>query len=113
MNSPVQILELPTFENLENKGFSKKSIQKGFYVAYKDFRENPEANPLKTPSGKIEIYSSRLAGIAKTWVLKEDEVIHPLPIHADSFEHYGDPLMEKFPLQLTGFHYKAYSFDLW
>lgn len=76
-------------------------------MAYKDFRENPEANPLKTPSGKIEIYSSRLAEIAKTWALKEDEVIHPLPVHADSFEHYGDPLMEKFPLQLTGFHYKA------
>lgn len=34
-------------------------------------------------------------------------MIHPLPIHAQSFEHYGDPLMEKYPLQLSGFHYKA------
>ncbi|MFU2113862.1 DmsA/YnfE/YnfF family dimethyl sulfoxide reductase [[Pasteurella] aerogenes] len=99
--------ELPTFEEFRKQGIFKKVDPNGFYVAYKDFRENPEANPLKTPSGKIEIYSSRLAEIAKTWALKEDEVIHPLPVHADSFEHYGDPLMEKFPLQLTGFHYKA------
>lgn len=76
-------------------------------MAYKAFREDPQANPLKTPSGKIEIYSERLAEIAKTWSLKDDEVIHPLPVHADSFEHYGDKLMEKYPLQMTGFHYKA------
>ncbi|MCW1889067.1 hypothetical protein OK016_01885 [Vibrio chagasii] len=57
---------------------------------------------------RSEIHSEQLAEIAaKTWKLKEDEVIHPLPIYADSFEGHNDPLVEKYPLQLTGFHYKA------
>lgn len=105
--SRQQLPELPTFEEFRQQGIFKKVDPKGFYIAYKDFRDNPEANPLQTPSGKIEIYSSRLAEIARTWKLEKDEVIHPLPIHTDSFEHYGDPLMEKYPLQLSGFHYKA------
>ena len=105
--SRQKLPELPTFEEFRQQGIFKKVDPKGFYIAYKDFRDNPEANPLQTPSGKIEIYSSRLAEIARTWKLEKDEVIHPLPIHTDSFEHYGDPLMEKYPLQLSGFHYKA------
>lgn len=105
--SRANLPELPTFEEFRKQGIFKKVDPKGFYVAYKEFRENPEKNPLQTPSGKIEIYSERLAEIAKTWELDKDEVIHPLPIHVDSFEHYGDPLMEKYPLQLSGFHYKA------
>ncbi|MDU8923526.1 DMSO/selenate family reductase complex A subunit [Pasteurellaceae bacterium LIM206] len=99
--------ELPDFEDFRQQGIFKKVDPNGFYIAYKAFRDNPEKNPLDTPSGKIEIYSERLADIRKTWVLKADEVVHPLPIHADSFEHYGDPLMQKYPLQLSGFHYKA------
>lgn len=105
--SRANLPELPTFEEFRKQGIFKKVDPKGFYVAYKEFREDPEKNPLQTPSGKIEIYSERLAEIAKTWELDKDEVIHPLPIHVDSFEHYGDPLMEKYPLQLSGFHYKA------
>ena len=105
--SRANIPELPTFDEFRKQGIFKKLDPNGFYVAYKAFREDPENNPLQTPSGKIEIYSSRLAEIAKNWQLKADEVIHPLPVHADSFEHYGDPLMQKYPLQLSGFHYKA------
>lgn len=105
--SREKLPELPTFEEFRQQGIFKKVDPNGFYVAYKKFRENPDLNPLNTPSGKIEIYSSQLADIAKNWQLDKDEVIHPLPIHVDSFEHYGDPLMKKFPLQLSGFHYKA------
>ncbi|UAY77221.1 molybdopterin-dependent oxidoreductase [Pasteurella canis] len=105
--SREKLPELPTFEEFREQGIFKKVDPNGFYIAYKHFREDPIAHPLKTPSGKIEIYSERLAEIAQTWKLEKDEVIHPLPVHADSFEHYGDKLMEKYPLQMTGFHYKA------
>lgn len=63
--------------------------------------------PLETPSGKIEIYSQALAQIAATWELPEGDVIDPLPIYTPGFENYNDPLTAKFPLQLTGFHYKS------
>ncbi|WP_176483049.1 hypothetical protein, partial [Escherichia coli] len=55
------------------------------------------AHPLKTPSGKIEIYSSRLAEIAARWQLEKDEVISPLPVYASTFEGWDDPLRSQYP----------------
>ena len=97
---------LPTFEKMKEIGIYKRKYDH-HYIAYEAFRKDPDANPLNTQSGKIEIYSEQLAEIAKTWKLKEDEVIHPLPIYVDSFEGHKDPLTSKYPLQLTGFHFKA------
>lgn len=55
----------------EKMGIYKRKDPNGHFVAYKAFRDDPEANPLKTPSGKIEIYSSKLAEIARTWELEK------------------------------------------
>lgn len=44
-----QLIEMP--ESEKNAGF----------IRFADFRHDPQANPLKTPSGKIEIYSERIA----------------------------------------------------
>ena len=99
--------ELPDFDTFRKQGIFKQRDPEGHHVAYKAFREDPQANPLTTPSGKIEIYSQELAKIAATWELAEGDVIDPLPIYTPGFENYNDPLAEKFPLQLTGFHYKA------
>ena len=98
---------LPSYDALKERGIYKRKDPNGHFVAYKAFRDNPEANPLKTPSGKIEIYSSQLAEIASSWELEKDETISPLPVYAPTFEGWDDPLHEKFPLQLFGFHYKA------
>lgn len=91
----------------EKMGIYKRKDPNGHFVAYKAFRDDPEANPLKTPSGKIEIYSSRLAEIARTWELEKDEVISPLPVYASTFEGWNSPERRTFPLQLFGFHYKS------
>lgn len=88
-------------------GIYKRKDPNGHFVAYKAFRDDPEANPLKTPSGKIEIYSSKLAEIARTWELEKDEVISPLPVYASTFEGWDSPERSTFPLQLFGFHYKS------
>ena len=101
------IPELPTFEEFRKQGIFKKRDPQGHHVAYKAFREDPQANPLTTPSGKIEIYSQALADIAATWELPEGDVIDPLPIYTPGFESYQDPLNKQYPLQLTGFHYKS------
>ncbi len=99
--------QLPSYEALKEMGIYKRKDPNGHFVAYKKFREDPEAHPLKTPSGKIEIYSSRLAEIARTWELKEDETISPLPVYASTFEGWDSDDRGQFPLQLFGFHYKA------
>ncbi|EMU6536353.1 selenate/tellurate reductase subunit YnfE [Escherichia albertii] len=98
---------LPSYDELKKMGIYKRKDPNGHFVAYKAFRDDPEANPLKTPSGKIEIYSSQLAEIARTWELEKDEVISPLPIYASTFEGWDSPERSAFPLQLFGFHYKS------
>jgi Tat-targeted selenate reductase subunit YnfE len=67
-------------------GIYKRKDPNGHFVAYRDFRKDPVANPLKTPSGKIEIYSSRLADIAANWQLEKDETISPLPVYASTLK---------------------------
>ena len=101
------IPDLPDFDTFRQQGIYKQRDPQGHHVAYKAFREDPQANPLTTPSGKIEIYSQDLAKIAATWELPEGDVIDPLPIYTPGFENYNDPLTVKYPLQLTGFHYKS------
>lgn len=98
---------LPDFDTMREQGIIKRRDPNGHFVAYKAFRDDPQNNPLNTPSGKIEIYSERLATIANEWELAEGDIIHPLPIYATTPEGWNDPKRQQFPLQLTGFHYKA------
>jgi Tat-targeted selenate reductase subunit YnfE len=98
---------LPAYEALREMGIYKRKDPAGHFVAYKKFREDPQGNPLKTPSGKIEIYSSKLADIAANWELEKDETISPLPVYASTFEGWDSPQRREFPLQLFGFHYKS------
>ena len=98
---------LPDFDTFRKQGILKRKNPAGHFIAYKKFRDDPKANPLKTPSGKIEIYSEKLAEYARTWKLAKDEVIHPLPVYAPTFEGWDDPLRKELPLQLIGFHHKS------
>lgn len=77
-------------------------------IAFADFRRAPQDNPLKTPSGKIEIYSARMADIAGKWVLEADEKITPIPEFCPTWESHLDTAMtQKYPLQMIGFHTKG------
>ncbi|PKU26670.1 DMSO/selenate family reductase complex A subunit [Telmatospirillum siberiense] len=75
-------------------------------VPLKAFREDPAAHPLKTPSGKIEIFSKRLWDIGHTWELSEGDRIPALPEFNEGFEGYLDPARKRFPLQMITHHYK-------
>ena len=72
-------------------------------IAFQDFREDPEANPLETPSGKIEIFSKDL------W----DMDIENVPAVAQYIPEWEggpwDPLYEQYPLSCMGSHYKRRS----
>lgn len=98
---------LPDFDSFRQQGIVKQENPGEPHIQYKAFREDPEKNPLATPSGKIEIYSERLANIAATWRLEDDEPIRPLPEYVSSWEGHEAPHADKYPLQMFGYHYKA------
>ena len=73
-------------------------------IMFEDFRRDPVKNPLKTPSGKIDIYSEALAVLAQKWVLPKGDVISALPKFVRTFDMPGDELDKKYPLQCFGYH---------
>ncbi|EMB4690485.1 DMSO/selenate family reductase complex A subunit [Citrobacter freundii] len=79
-------------------------------LAFADFRADAEANPLTTPSGKMELYSQALADLEKILPLQEYERIPAVPEFCVVREsHLNKELFAKYPLQLTGFHTKGHT----
>lgn len=98
---------VPDYETFRKQGIYKEMNPDGPVVPLAEFRADPEAHPLSTPSGKIEIYSAALQEIADTWVLPDGDRITALPEYLASREGPEDPLRERYPLQLIGHHYKS------
>lgn len=96
--------DMPSWEEILEQGVYKRPVAPA--VGLKAFRDDPVANPLDTPSGKIEIYSERLAELNDTWEFENEERIHPIPDFHGGFEGYG-AVTEEFPLYGTGFHHKS------
>ena len=77
-------------------------------IPLKEFRDDPVANKLDTPSGKIEIYSSRIAELAEQWELPEGDKLTPLPEYVATWEGAEEAKHnEKYPLQCIGHHMKG------
>jgi anaerobic dimethyl sulfoxide reductase subunit A len=98
--------DLPDYDAMKERGIIKMANPGDHAIAYKSFREDPTSNPLNTPSGKIEIFSSALDEIGKTWELPEGDVISGLPLFVRTWEMPGDPMQDTYPLQMFGHHYK-------
>ena len=103
--------DFPSEKELEEMGVFRFRNPNGHFIGMKDFREDPEANPLMTPSGKIEIYSAPLAEMAKTWVFEgitEGDKLTALPEHIDTWEGALEARTNKdYPLQCIAHHYKG------
>lgn len=95
---------MPTWEEMLEQGVYKRPVEP--YIAFEAFRNDPSANPLGTPSGKIEIFSEALDEMSRTWDLEEGEVIYPIPVFQAGFHGYGS-VTEEFPLYCCGFHHKS------
>ena len=95
--------DFPTFEELKKNPLIK-SKDTPPVVACADFIADPENNPLPTPSGKIEIYSDRLATMGQDWGVADE--LPPIPKYIPAWEGPESPLTEKYPLQLIGHHTK-------
>jgi len=100
--------DFPDYETFRQMGIYKITNQNASSsVAFTDFREDPEENPLSTPSGKIEIFSKALHDISQTWELPEGDILTGVPTYVQTWEGYGASLSEKYPLQMIGHHFKA------
>ena len=55
-------VELPSWDEFQQNGWVKVPAPDTQTIMMDTFRADPEANPLKTPSGKIEIFSDTIAG---------------------------------------------------
>jgi anaerobic dimethyl sulfoxide reductase subunit A len=68
------------------------------YVAFQNQIKDPEHHPFPTPSGKIEIFSQRIADFNRP------DVLPPIPKYVEGWEGINDPVREKYPLQLITTH---------
>ncbi|WP_409429815.1 molybdopterin guanine dinucleotide-containing S/N-oxide reductase [Kosakonia sp.] len=63
-----------------------ESEQNARFVRFGDFRRDPQANPLKTPSGKIEIFSERIQRFGYA-----DCPPHPMWLEPDEWHGNAEP----------------------
>ncbi|MGI5951809.1 MAG: DMSO/selenate family reductase complex A subunit, partial [Brooklawnia sp.] len=104
--------DIPDYDTWKEMGMFRK--YSGPVVSMAEFREDPEGNPLPTPSGKIEVYSDRLAAMAEKWTFGDfrpklpGDVLTPLPEFTTTWEGAEEAKTnEEYPLQIIGHHYKA------
>jgi biotin/methionine sulfoxide reductase len=84
---------LPAFEEFWEAGIAEAIGTQEPPVMLAPFRADPEANPLRTPSGKIEIYSERIASFG----------YDDCPPHAawlEPIEWLGGKVAERYPLHM-------------
>ncbi len=90
---------VPDFDEFKEKGFYRAPLP-GPHVAFKKEVEDPENNPFRTPSGKIEIYSQKVADM-------NHPQLPPIPKYIDASESPWSRLDEKHPLLLISSHHKT------
>jgi len=91
--------DIPDYDTFKRDGVHKIKTA-GPVVRFKKQIEDPKNNPFPTPSGKIEIYSQRLAELNKP-------KLPPIPKYIETWESVNDPLARKYPLQLITIHFKT------
>ena len=85
---------LPDYDELVANGYSRTPPREDQHVMLADFRADPAAHPLQTPSGRIELFSEKIAGFG----------------HADCHGHatwnppdeWAGSAVTAFPLHLLG-----------
>jgi len=85
--------DLPEFARFWQDNLIDLAVPQGRVVLFEAFRADPVANPLATPSGRIEIFSQRIADFGYA----------DCPGHAHWFEPIewlGSPKAETYPLHL-------------
>ena len=110
---------LPAFDRLLEEGLAWRADRTEPFVALADWRHDPIAHPLDTPSGKIELFSEQLAAAAEALRGTPDEgAITPIPTYmpewgpAEFAVEQAKPACEQ-PLRVFGFHSAARIHSSW
>lgn len=96
----AQESQLPEFDVFQKDGGYYYKNRKP-YIAYKKQIDDFDNNPFKTPSGKIEIFSKAI------YDLNKPDEIPAIPCYVPCSNGPGDKNIEKYPLQLIGWHSKS------
>ena len=87
------------------------------FLAYKAFRADPVANPLKTPSGKLQIHSDDLVKSIKAYGWTEATPIAtyrpPLQGYEATFANWDTKTKGQYPLQFWTPHYMRRSHSVY
>lgn len=91
--------DIPDYDSFKRDGVYKRKLSEP-HVTFKKQIENLEDNSFPTPSGKIEVYSQRLADL-------HNPKLPPIPQYIETWESVNDPVAKKYPLQLITIHSKV------
>ncbi|NPD30920.1 molybdopterin-dependent oxidoreductase [Eggerthellaceae bacterium zg-1084] len=96
-----------TYRELREKGVYQveRSADDNYgYIAFKDFVDDPDAHPLDTPSGKLEIHCQALADMVNGMGFSK---IRPIPTYIPVAQGYEKAAAEgsRYPLQVINPHY--------
>jgi biotin/methionine sulfoxide reductase len=93
MSAASKEIQLPEFDEFWDLGYFRFPERTSSFISFADFRRDPDRAPLKTPSGRIELFSDKVASFGY------DEC----PGHAvwrEPREWLGSALAKRFPLHL-------------
>jgi anaerobic dimethyl sulfoxide reductase subunit A len=97
-HNPEYQQHIKDYDKFRQEGIHRLKLDKPI-IAFREQIDDVENNPFPTPSGKIEIFSQRVADLKKTDA-------PPIPKYMPTPEDRHDPLIEKYPLQLLTPHPK-------
>ncbi len=91
--------ELPDYETFKKAGIYRYQ-NTPVRIAFADQRRDIDHHPFPTPSGKVELFSPKI------WQTQFRDFMPAIPRYVDPPEGPNDPLRERYPLQLIGWHTK-------
>ncbi len=97
-DNPETAEQIRDYDAFRRQGVHRVKLSEPI-VAFREQIEDLENHPFPTPSGKIEIFSQRVAELS-------DPLCPPIPKYLQTSEDLNDPLVEKYPLQLITPHPK-------